>query len=240
MKAFLGKQSVKDKYVGRLRHSREIDRLTQGTTGDGVKENGCFISCTMGKYSHTDFEKKLGVPLALAHIMENIFESMSAKDAAEWAEKPLAAVRVGADLSLVAAKMNLYSARLVLEALPESVKPAQAVLVALHEREAMGDTPTNQEFAEAFKNLRDLADLAYRADRAHRAYLADRADRADRAYRAYLADRADRADRAYLAYLADRAYLAYLAYLADRAYLAYLADRAKKDGAYLLTLLEAA
>ena len=208
--AFHGDQKIKDKYVARMKAHIEADELIQGTGYSGVK--GCAVGCTLNKYSHFAYEEELGIPFTIAILEDDIFESLSVENSKSFPLEFLEAVPVGADLSLVYNKMEIFDIEYVMsKIIMDSDKQICSDLILLH------------------KNVIDGIEIEEHSwgkikDRSYRSYRSDLADRSDRSDLAYLADLADLADRAYRAYLADRAYLAYLADRADLAYRADLAD----------------
>ena len=195
MIAYHGKQEVKDLYLNRVEEHRKADQLIQGY-GYWEDGKGCAVGCTLHSGKHSSYESKLGIPQILAHLEEHIFEKLPKENARLWPEQFLAAIRPGADLSMIWPKFAVW---LLVDPEHGVVKfaknaaPVQAV-ADLYQRRTDGDEPSVQEWESA----RRAAAAAYD----------------DAAYAA--ADAA--ADAAYAAYAADDAYAAYAA--ADAAYAA--------------------
>jgi hypothetical protein len=133
MKAFFGKQEVKDKYVNRVKGYREMDNLIQGTGWEEGK--GCAVGCTLENYDHAQYEIELGIPEWLARLEDTIFEGLPKAEAMLWPEKFLSAINVGADLEKVKVPFLIHILEkniLTLDALPDmSAYPDVANAIAL-------------------------------------------------------------------------------------------------------------
>jgi hypothetical protein len=211
MLTFHGKQQIKDLYIARVRAHRLADQLVHGIYWEDGK--GCAVGCTIHSGNHQDYETELGIPVELAFAEDHFFENLSNGEAMLWPERFLQAIPVGVDLRATHINKRYVLALLTDErrGLIPRLKEGEAKKEALELAEVLREGIAQPAPTDAPPPLKDLADRAYLADLAYRAYRAYLADLADRAYRA---DRADLADRAYRADLAD---LAYRAYLADRA-----------------------
>ena len=100
MKAFHGKQSIKDKYVSRVQEHIRLDNLTKGATGDNGK--GCGIACTLDMvYDHSLYPIEIGIPEWMARLEDSLFEGMSLEKSKTFPEVFLKAIDVGADLEKV-------------------------------------------------------------------------------------------------------------------------------------------
>jgi hypothetical protein len=104
--AFHGKESIKKKYLSRVRAHRVADEIIQGTTWTGKK--GCAVGCTLHAYDHLAYERELGIPMMLARLEDSIFEGLSVNDSKAWPEDFLNAIPVGADLSMIWPRFALY------------------------------------------------------------------------------------------------------------------------------------
>lgn len=150
MRAFHNDPAIKAKYVERL---------------------------TLHGDRHADYEKELGIPVALAFLHDRCFEGLPAENAGEFATAFLDAIPVGADLSRVAPRLMLWLLR---EELPQhidaqSVRAAIASIAALYERRiAGGDVPPGEFRAAAYAAADAAAYAAARAARtaAYAAYAA--------------------------------------------------------------------
>src|ERR1700760_699343 len=106
MKAFHGKQEIKDEYLARVRLHRETDQIIKGKYWEDGK--GCAVGCTIHSSNHAAYEKELGIPKVLARLEDGIFEGMENSKAMYWPEEFLNAIPVGADLSLVWPKFAFW------------------------------------------------------------------------------------------------------------------------------------
>lgn len=102
--AFHGDPAIKETYLARVRAHREADQLAQGH-GYWHSGRGCAVGCTIHGDDHGAYERELGIPAILAFIEDNVFEQLPGDLARAWPENFLAAVPVGADLSLVAPRL---------------------------------------------------------------------------------------------------------------------------------------
>jgi len=94
--AFHGKQSIKNKYVNRVKAHQAADEIIHGKYWEDGK--GCAVGCTVHSNKHLSYETELGVPLILAWLEDKIFESLDNGRAKEWPLQFLQAIPVGADL----------------------------------------------------------------------------------------------------------------------------------------------
>jgi hypothetical protein len=163
--AFHGKQSIKKKYLARVRAHRKADQIMKGRYWEGGK--GCAVGCTIHSAVHDAYEQELGIPTVLACLEDGLFENMANKDAMEFPERFLSAIPVGADLSLVFAKLVVWEwedPQHGLKAIPEVASDAELVdccerLVALYKRVIAGETVAENKWSE----LEILADRLARA-----------------------------------------------------------------------------
>jgi hypothetical protein len=110
MLAYHGQQEIKSHYLARVQAHREADEIVQGY-GYWQDGKGCAVGCTIHGSDHASYETELGVPRALAHLEDQLFESMPVKEARQWPERFLAAIQPGADLSRVAPRVLLRMQR---------------------------------------------------------------------------------------------------------------------------------
>jgi hypothetical protein len=95
--AFHGDAQIKAKYLARVRAHQAADELVHGTYWQGGK--GCAVGCTIHGNNHDDYEKQLGIPVALAFLEDRMFETFTNGKAKDWPEQFLTVIPVGADLS---------------------------------------------------------------------------------------------------------------------------------------------
>lgn len=106
MKAYHGKQEIKDFYLARVQAHREADEIVKeifwkNGKGDAI---GCVIH---GSYAEV-YEKKLGISGPLPGLQDVIFQDLPNKLYKFWPEKFLDAINVGADLSEVWPKFAVW------------------------------------------------------------------------------------------------------------------------------------
>jgi len=105
MRAYHNDPALKARLLAEMAGHREADRLVQGvyfeqTNGDW---KGCAVGCLLQDPDggHARYETEFGLPRVLAHLEDGIFEALPKDEAQSWPERFLAAIPVGADLSLV-------------------------------------------------------------------------------------------------------------------------------------------
>jgi hypothetical protein len=210
LKAYHGSPEIKAKYLARVRRHREADELIKGQYWQHGK--GCAVGCTLqGRFvtgGHDAYETDLGIPVALAHIEDNIFENLPNAAAQLWPERFLDAIRPGADLTGVADKFLL--AVLVDEQhgvwrhADERGKQVIEAVAALLRRKIAGKTVTAEEWTAAAAHAYSAANAAYASS-----YAASYAARAAKYAAEAAAEHASFADAASCA--ADSAAPAYAA-----------------------------
>lgn len=99
LRAFHGRQEIKDKYLARVRAHRLADEIVQRIGWDG--RCGCAVGCTLDMYSHARYPVELGIPVVLAHLEDAIHEALPHHAMLAWPERFLAAIEPGADLAPV-------------------------------------------------------------------------------------------------------------------------------------------
>jgi hypothetical protein len=218
--AFHGDPKIKDEYLARVRQHRAADELVKGQYWENGK--GCAVGCTIHSSEHENYETELGIPQALARLEDSIFEGLPNERAMSWPEQFLAAIQVGADLTMVSSRFLRW---LLVDPRSGVVRFASArgkaaieQVAELFQRQIEGGTVVAAEW-------HDAADAAHAAADAAEADAYDSEAAADAAYAGYAAANAAYAD-AYAA--ADAAHAAEAA--ADAAYAAAEADAA--DAAY--------
>ena len=161
MKAFHNKQSVKDKYIARVKAHAKADEIIKGSYWEDGK--GCAVGCTIEGSSHMRYEIELGIPVGLAYLEDTIFEGMTNSKAMKFPLKFLEAIPVGADLSLVTAKFIVWQFEDKKHGLKniQELKDNKEVygfckeVVALYKRKIAGDTPTKNEFSLLQKKIEE-------------------------------------------------------------------------------------
>jgi hypothetical protein len=99
LRAFHGKQKIKDYYAQRVRAHRLADEIRHGYYWEYGK--GCAVGCTLHSNDHAAYETELGIPRILARLEDGIFEELPTPEDTAWPQAFLEVIPVGADLSLV-------------------------------------------------------------------------------------------------------------------------------------------
>jgi len=99
MITYHGKEEIKEKYKQRMLDHIKADELIQGKGFENGK--GCFVGCTLNKYSHEAFEDELGIPKEIAEISDAIFEGLSKEESIDFSRDFHDKIKVGVDLSTV-------------------------------------------------------------------------------------------------------------------------------------------
>ena len=121
--------ALKAETVARMRAHAAADEFVQGTyatvDGDSIWLRGCFHGCLtvekiaverglplrraalwmQGESYHEHAERLWGIPRQLGQLLDSFFEELPSDYAGRWAVAVTEAIPVGADLSLVAARM---------------------------------------------------------------------------------------------------------------------------------------
>ncbi len=199
--AYHGKQEVKDEYVMRVKAHYDADEITKGVYWQNGK--GCAVGCTLHSSDHAAYETELGIPRALARIEDGIFEGLPNNKAKEFPLQFLNAIKVGADLSMVAPKFIHWLLVDETHGIIKFAKHKEVIkaIADLYQRKINGENIDTNEWFTARKN-------AYAASAAYAAYAAAAA--ASAAAAAYASDAAaasasDAAAAAYAAYAAAAA-----------------------------------
>jgi hypothetical protein len=239
MQAYHNDESVKAKYLSRVRAHRAADELIQGATQGHTSEGfrGCAVVCTLERYDHGGYETELGIPRALARIEDGIFEGLSPKDAMAWPEQFLEAIPVGADLSGIKEQFLFWLLvdpvdGVIKYAKTQRSKEAIEKVGELYRRKIAGETIELSEwksaYAYAHASAADYAAYAAASAASAADYAASAASAAYAAYATYAAAQASAA--AYAASAA--AYAAYAAAYSADAYAAADAAAAASAAAY--------
>jgi hypothetical protein len=112
--AWLGDPGLKEEVVLRMKEHRAEDSIVQGHYQSYAPElasqyKGCLLGCTLPQMGadvgwHYEVEKRYGIPVPVACLLEDLFENMEDFDeAAEFAVESIEAIPTGADLAAVTA-----------------------------------------------------------------------------------------------------------------------------------------
>ena len=229
MLSYQNDPALKSRFMAHVQRHRELDAIAQGTygqTNDG-KWQGCAVACSLrsldeidGLYikqhynEHARLASRLGIPLVLAYLQDQIFEGLPEADALAWPSQFAAAIPVGRDLSIVWPRLALWlltdeSAGVIRFAQCERTRKSIAAVASLYARHVAGDSPTKEEWISARYAAADAAAARYAdadadADAAAAADAADAADDADADADADAADAAAAARRSHYQAMAKK------------------------------------
>ena len=108
MLAYHGDPGIKEEILIRLQWHRVHDEFVQGMYWCEHEHKGCAVGCTIHSDNHMDYERLFGIPVALAHVEDHIFEIMSVEDSKGWPIAFMEVIQPGQDLSKVAWKLLLW------------------------------------------------------------------------------------------------------------------------------------
>ena len=143
--AYHSNPAIREEYLRRVIDHRAADQLIKGRYWEDGK--GCAVGCTIHSSNHASYEKELGIPSELAYLEDFIFEDLPNARAMMWPEQFLAAIPVGADLSMVCHHWLLWLMTDAAER--EDTDEARSLvrqMTALMERSAAGDEPSAAEW----------------------------------------------------------------------------------------------
>ena len=98
-RAYHGDPAAKAAIIAQLEAHRAADQLVRGQYWESGK--GCAVGCTLHSGNHAEYEPRFGIPVALAHLEDRIFEGLPNARAMLWPVEFMASIPVGADLSRV-------------------------------------------------------------------------------------------------------------------------------------------
>lgn len=156
---FHGKQSIKSKYLERVRAHEAADEIIHGVYWENGK--GCAVGCTIEGSDHERYETELGIPKEVAFLEDVIFENLENGEAKKFPAQFLNAVGVGKDLSKVTAQVVIWQfedEKWGLKNIPE-VKEDNEVMgwcervVALYKRDLEGKKASKEEYYQLYLEI---------------------------------------------------------------------------------------
>lgn len=153
MLAYHNDPAVKSALIAQLLDHEEADEIIQGTGWANGK--GCAVGCTLHAYDHDQGPEKLGWPVWLLRLEDDLFEAMTPADAQGFPRRLAEAIPVGADLGPARQRFLHW---LLTEFLgrdwPEDVNAALDGMSGLFVRALAGDEPTQAEWDKAARAAR--------------------------------------------------------------------------------------
>ena len=105
--AYHNDPKVKQEIMDQLQEHYRHDEIIQGTYWQDGK--GCAVGCTIHSDDHMLYEPQFGIPVALALIEDELFESLSNDKAKEWPIAFMSAIQPGQDLSMVSWRLLYWT-----------------------------------------------------------------------------------------------------------------------------------
>lgn len=149
LRAFQNCELTKTQLKTRMAEHYSLDEIIKGRTGDEGK--GCTVWCALNTYDHSKFPSVLGLPIWLAQLIDQIFETLPNGEAQQFSLDWPSAIPEGANLDLVlhqflhALLVDLVGG--VIRHAPDS--PSILAVAALHQRAIDGDAITPIEWRSA-------------------------------------------------------------------------------------------
>lgn len=162
--AYHNNPELKEKFIKEIKWHMERDAIIKGRYGKGSGDNfkGCVVGCSINSLNkicntknqtsnHQAYESLIGVPAALAHLEDSIFEDLPEDKAKQWPLRFAEAIQPGADLSMVIPELMVW----LMEDLEKHTKPrsdqrkALQLVANLYKRRIAGREVTDDEFAMA-------------------------------------------------------------------------------------------
>ena len=149
LRAYQNCTMTKTELVDRMQAHYDADEILKGATGEDGK--GCTVWCALNDYDHEAFPETLGLPVWLAKLLDQIFESLPAAEARQFSQDWPKAIAEGADLTLV---KNRFLHALLVDPEHGVIRHAQdsteiLAVAALHQRAIDGETVSDGEWQSA-------------------------------------------------------------------------------------------
>ena len=165
MTAFHGDASLKADILAEIQIHRDLDQIAKGTYGSEKNGDwrGCAVGCSIHSLNrkrgtqfrtddHAAYETGFGIPQALAQLEDGIFENLPELLYLDWPLRFMAAIRPGADLSLVVPRFLHWLMTdpdgIRKYAVPDGLA-AISQIAGLYERLLIGETITTDEWSSA-------------------------------------------------------------------------------------------
>ena len=147
--AYFGKDSIKQKYVNRMKNHIKADELVRGIGFEDCK--GCAVGCTLDNYNHKSYETELGLPEWLARLEDTIFEGMSEEKSKQFPLLLLQSITPGANLDKTYHKFCKYVlTEFADDCGEEPVRKAIEMVLSQHEKAIKGEIITIPELGRLY------------------------------------------------------------------------------------------
>ena len=167
--------SLKSRFCAHVERHRQLDMLHQGSYGEapdergfpGPKWRGCAVACSLRSLDeidgavlkhtnndHAGLAKRLGIPLVLACLEDQIFEGLPAEPAQLWPTRFAQAIPIGRDLSMVWPRLAHWllvdeAQGVIRFANTDQTRDSIRAVAALFARHIAGDPPSADEWRSA-------------------------------------------------------------------------------------------
>jgi hypothetical protein len=112
MRAYHNDPALKERVMAKIAAHREAHRIAKGAYVDrsSGKKKHCAVGCLLEDPSggHMRYESEFGIPVQLAWLKEDMFESLPDEHAIAWSERFMGAIEVGVELSNVWPQMAIW------------------------------------------------------------------------------------------------------------------------------------
>ena len=183
MQAFHGDPKIKSSYLTRVRYHEQMNHLSKAFYYE--ERHGRVRACAVGamlhdpRGGHVRFPGELGIPEAVAHLIDSTFEYTTRPYGRTLATRALEAIPVGADLRGVPYHLVLWMLSAEGHDLWRSTntlgREVLARVESLYRRRIAGDTVTPADWGSAALYARDRGTYAWEGSAAYYATHAARA-----------------------------------------------------------------
>lgn len=97
--AFQGNPEIKKKYLERLEMHHANDEIVKG--GHWNNGKGCAVGCTLNGHNIHDYENKLGIPIELAYLEDNIFQGLENDIYKDFPIRFLSSININSNLEMI-------------------------------------------------------------------------------------------------------------------------------------------
>ena len=165
LRAFHNDPKIKQKYLDRVTAHEKADEIIHGTYWENGK--GCAVGCTIEGSHHERYESELGIPSAIAHLEDCLFEMQTNGDSKTFPRRFLEAIKPGAKLYLVVPKFIVFLLKDVVKVkeVAEDKRVVKAVLdtAKLWQSVIDGKIPKSAAWSAAWSAARSAAQSAARS-----------------------------------------------------------------------------
>jgi hypothetical protein len=149
LRAFQNCELTKPELESRMAEHHALDQIIKGRTGQGGR--GCTVWCALNTYDHNKFPSVLGLPVWMARLIDQIFESLPNGEAQQFSLDWPKAIPEGANLDLV---LHQFLHALLVDPVGGVIRfspdsPSILAVAALHQRAIDGDAITPSEWGKA-------------------------------------------------------------------------------------------